>query len=339
MEMSNFIVIGENIHCTRIIKLGGKHTVELPDGHGVAFKYQGEDRVLAIPNNWGKISPAFNDGKIKHVALAIYQVREGSGDERKTAEDYLLWAADRQIDAGAHFLDVNVDEYSNDPAERTEVMRWVVEFLSQRFEKPLSIDSSSVETLSAGLEACGKKVSSPMVNSVSLERSECIDAIVQFDAHAVVGATGREKMPSDLAERMANFDEIVSMLDTASVPREKMHLDPLVMPVSTDPMNGRILLEAISEAKNRFEGVHLTGGFSNVSFGMPHRKLLNMVFVRLCAEAGADSGIIDPVVMPVTAIAELDTESEPYRLARDFLLGDDMYGMEFIAAHRQGKLG
>ncbi len=178
-----------------------------------------------------------------------------------------------------------------------------------------------------------------MVNSVSLERSECIDAIVQFDAHAVVGATGREKMPSDLAERMANFDEIVSMLDTASVPREKMHLDPLVMPVSTDPMNGRILLEAISEAKNRFEGVHLTGGFSNVSFGMPHRKLLNMVFVRLCAEAGADSGIIDPVVMPVTAIAELDTESEPYRLARDFLLGDDMYGMEFISAHRQGKLG
>ncbi|HUS90857.1 MAG TPA: dihydropteroate synthase [Phycisphaerae bacterium] len=339
MDMSSFTVIGENIHCTRIVKLGGKHTVELPGGgHGLAFRYRDEDRILRVPPDWGERSPAFGSGKVKHVALAIHQALNGSGEDCTAGQDYLAYAAERQIDAGAGYLDVNVDEYSNDPAERGQTMRWLAEFLCARYDVPLSIDSSSAETMADGLEASRKEAVLPMVNSVSLERVEYVDLIRDFDASAVVSAAGKKDLPTDVDGRLANFEQIVGLLEAAGVGRDRMHLDPLVFPISTEPMHGRNFLAATAEAKRRFEGAHLCGGFSNVSFGMPQRKLLNMVFVYLAIEAGASSGIIDPTSMPLEAIAAMDRTSEPFRLAEAFLTGEDMYGMEFIAAHRAGKL-
>jgi hypothetical protein len=61
--------------------------------------------------------------------------------------------------------------------------------------------------------------------------------------------------------------------------------------------------------------------------------------VRLCVEAGASSGIIDPGQISPAAVAGLDTQSEPFRLARAALTGEDQFGMEFITAYREGKLG
>ena len=162
--------------------------------------------------------------------------------------------------------------------------------------------------------------------------------IAQFDTEAVVSAAGREDLPTDVDGRIANFEEIIARLGAAGVGRERMHLDPLVFPVSTEPAHGGRFLAATAEARKRFDGVRLSGGFSNVSFGMPQRKLLNSVFVWLCVEAGASSGIIDPVQTPPAEIEAMDVNSEPFALARAFLTGEDMFGMEFLAAHRQGKL-
>ena len=337
--MSEFAAIGENIHCTRIVKLGGKHTVDLPGGgSGVAFRYGDTDRVLPIPADWAEFSPAFGDGKIKHVALAIHQALNGSAEDGQTGRDYLLWAAQRQVDAGANYLDVNVDEYSNDPAQRIEIMRWLAGLLSENCDLPLSIDSSSRETMVAGLEACRKNVGPAMVNSVSLERVECVDVVAQFDAVAVVSAAGKADLPTDVDGRLANFEKIIEILTAAGVGVERMHLDPLVFPVSTDPMHGKNFLAATAAAKKRFGAARLSGGLSNVSFGMPQRKLLNMAFTRLCIDRGASSGIIDPVQMPPSVILAMDDQAEPFRLAAAFLTGEDMFGMEFIAAHRDGRL-
>lgn len=341
MDLSDFVVIGENIHCTRIVKLGGLHTVELPGGGvGVAFKHEGADCVLPIPEDWAKISPAYADGKVKHMALAIHQATRGaSDDDCRIGEAYLVWAAQRQIDAGAALLDVNVDEYSYKPDEQIAAMQWLATFLNERFDTPLSIDSSNVATVVAGLECCKAPDRKRMINSVSLERQELVEVMARFSAEAVVSAAGVSDLPSDVDGRVANFETILSQLDAAGIERERMYLDPLVLPISTDPMHGRNFLDATAECVRRFDGVRLCGGFSNVSFGMPQRKLLNMAFVHLCAEAEASSGIIDPVQMPVAKIAAMDTSTEAFKLAKAFLTGEDMYGMEFISAHREGRLG
>jgi 5-methyltetrahydrofolate--homocysteine methyltransferase len=339
MEMGSFIVVGENIHCTRIVKSGGKRTTKLPDGHeGVTFKYKGEDRVLPVPSDWAKISPAYNEGKVRHIALAIYHAYEGKSEEnRKAGEDYLCWAAERQIEKGATFLDVNVDEYSYDPAVTGKILKWLVTYLSERYEIPLSIDSSNVNTLTAGLECCPKNTV-PMVNSVSLEREEAVEVVMQYQAHAIVSAAGKKGLPSSVDERLANFTAIVEILDKAGMERAKMHLDALVLPISVDPSNGKNFFESVRKAKETFLGVNFTGGLSNISFGMPNRKLLNLVFTWLFVEAGGNGGIIDPVQMSPEDVAALDPEAESFKLARGVLEGTDMYGVNYIAAYRAKKL-
>jgi len=339
MNMGDFIVVGENIHCTRIVKSGGKRTTKLPDGgEGVTFTYKGEDRILPVPTNWAKLSSAYNEGKIRHIGLAVHHAYEGKTEEtRSVGKDYLCWAAERQIEKGATFLDVNVDEYSYDPAVTKEIMMWLATYLSERYEIPLSIDSSNVNTLAAGLECCRKGIV-PMVNSVSLEREDAIEVVMQYKAHAIVSAAGKKGLPSTVDERLANFTAILGILDNAGMERQKMHLDSLVLPISVDPSNGKNFLESVRKAKELFPDVNFTGGLSNVSFGMPNRKLLNLVFTRLFVEVGGNGGIIDPVQMSPDDVAGLDPEAEPFKLARGVLEGTDMYGVNYIAAYRAGKL-
>ena len=339
MDWQDFIVVGENIHCTRVVKRGGIKTTTTPDGgEAIKFRVRGEERLLPIPPDWGQTSPSFNDGKVKHVALAINQSLSTEGAQKQAAEDYLCYLAQRQIDAGATFLDLNVDEYDTDPAVAAQTMQYMVDFLSSRYDTPLSIDSSNPDTLRVGLEKCRTDIRPPVINSISLERPDVIELAAAFNADAIVNAAGRQGMPCDASERMANFRELVEMLDTAGIARTKLHLDPLVLPISTDPLNGTHVLTAIAQAKAAFAGVHISGGLSNVSFGMPERKLLNMAFTCLCVDAGLDGGIIDPAVMPVSAMAALDRDTEAFQLARDVLTGTDMFGMEYITAYREGRL-
>lgn len=339
MNFENFIVVGENIHCTRIVKRGGIKMTTTADGQeAVKFKVDGEERLLAAPTDWGETSPDYEKGKCKHVALAIHQALNGDSEAVQAGTDYLCYVAERQLAKGATFLDVNVDEYSSDLDLTIEIMDWLTKFLGERYEARLSIDSSSPKTLATGLSNCRPEVGAPMVNSVSLEREEAIDVVKQFGAEAIVGATGRSDMPADAAARMANLREVLGIIAGKGIDIEKLHLDPLVLPVSVDSNNGKHFLEATAAARDEFAGVHLNGGLSNISFGMPQRKLLNMVFIWLCVEAGTDGGIIDPVVMPISSVAKLDPDSEPFGLAKAMLTGEDMFGMEFITAFRDGRL-
>ena len=339
MNMQDFITVGENIHCTRVVKSGGSRTDALPGGgEGVAFKYKGTRHLLPVPSNWADVSPVYTEGNIRHIALAIYQALNGSTEEdRQLGETYLRWAAERQVKNGAKFLDVNVDEYTNVESERVEIMKWTATFLASHSDTPLSIDSSNVKTLAMGLECCKKGVD-PMVNSVSLEREEPVDVVMQYSAEAIVSAAGKSGLPSTIDERMTNFRAIVSILDGKGMARSKMHLDPLVFPISVDPMNGKNLFETTKAAVTEFEGVNINGGLSNISFGMPNRKLLNMVFTWLFAKAGGNGGIIDPVQMSPKAIGELDETSEGFIFAKNVLEGTDMFGGDYIQAHRDGKL-
>ena len=339
MNMTDFIAVGENIHCTRIVTSGGSRTGKTSDGRdAVAFKYQGERYLLPVPAGWGEISPPYNDGKIRHIALAIHQCLSGkTDDERAIAEKYLCWAADRQVKKGAKFLDVNVDEYTNDTAKRVEIMTWLAGFLSERFDTPLSIDSSNAETLNAGLEQC-RKDTAPLVNSVSLEREEAVDVVISYNAEAVVSAAGKSGLPNSVDSRLANFDGIMKILLGKNMKPAKMHLDPLVFPISVDPNNGKSFLDSTRAIRERYPDVNITGGLSNISFGMPNRKLLNMVFTWMFVEAGGNGGIIDTVQMPPADVGALDPDAEAFKLARDVLDGTDMFGGEYIAAFRDGKL-
>ena len=113
----------------------------------------------------------------------------------------------------------------------------------------------------------------------------------------------------------------------------------LVFPISVDGQFGHHCLDAIRALRGKYgPEIHITGGMSNVSFGLPSRKLLNEIFVLMAVEAGADGGIMDPVVSPPAAILALDRRERRYHLAEEVMLGHDERCANFIRAWRKGEL-
>ena len=147
----------------------------------------------------------------------------------------------------------------------------------------------------AGLEAIAPAQARPMLNSASLERLEALDLARAHDCRAVVTAAGERGMPDGSEARVANANRMVEAALARGFAVSDLYIDPLVFPISVDSGFGRHCLDAIRALRARFGAdIHITGGMSNVSFGLPARRLLNDIFVLLAIEAGADGGILDP---------------------------------------------
>lgn len=336
----DFTVIGENLHATRVLLRGGKHVVAAPSGEE-AIRYisaGGETRYLAIPEDIQRRQD-FQEGRVKHVAVAVRAAMSDAESVASEGREYLRTLAERQIKTGADFLDLNVDEVSLRHHEQLAATRWLVRFIEGLSPIPLSIDSSNIDTIRAGIDACEGKAGPPMLNSASLERLEALDLAKQKNLPVIVTAAGDSGMPQDTEQRIANASRIVEAALAKGIPIESLHVDALVFPISVDMQFGNHYLEAIRQLRSKFgDKIHLTGGLSNVSFGLPCRRLVNEVFINLAVEAGIDGGIVDSVANDLNRIFLADKTSRPYQLARDMLLGLDRNCKNFLRAYRKGEL-
>lgn len=336
---SEFTVIGENTHCTRVLLRKGKRIG--PDANGdeaiLWTDLDGTDRTLRIPDVTLESSD-FQEGRVKHVQVGVRTAMAG-GDDADIAIDYLRFVVMRQVKAGVDFLDLNVDEISPDPAARKAAIEWLVQTVQTMTDVPLAIDSSTMETIDAGMSTYEAKTGRPMLNSASLERKDALDVAAKHSAHVVITSAGESSLPSDTETRVANAAQMVELALEKGIPLADMHVDLLVFPISVDSGNGAQFLDAVKQIRERFgPEIHITGGMSNVSFGIPARKLVNEVFINLAIEHGADSAILDPVASDIASIVAADRTSEPYKLASAMLLGEDMFCANFIEAFRDGKL-
>ena len=337
---TEFIIIGENIHCTRVVKREGARGGVAPDGRpGVRFPDGDGERWLALPQSIIDSKEFADSQRIKHVMAAV---RQGlaDGPEAEAARAYVAWMAQRQIDGGADYLDLNVDEISPEVSGRREAMQWLVAAVGPVSSVPLCVDSSDAVVLEAGLDAIDPAWAGgarPMVNSASTERPEVLELVKDRGTPVVLSCTGAS-MPSGTQDRIERAEEIVGMATDLGLSLDSLHVDPLVIPIGVDPMAGGAFLDAVATIRERYgEEIHITGGVSNISFGLPARRIISDVFLDLCVEAGLDSGIIDPVA-DVQAALEPDRGSKAYTLARAMLTGEDAFGMQFIGAFRAGEL-
>jgi len=233
-----------------------------------------------------------------------------------------------------------VDEFSMDLGERIQAMEWTAALVQKASALPLSIDSANVEIMRAGLRACDKARDRPMVNSISLERLSLLDVLKEYKPAVVASAAGEKSLPATAAERLDNLGRLIPQLTSRGIELAWVHVDPLVYTISTDPCNGKSFLESVAAVRKAYgPAIHIIGGLSNVSFGMPSRKLINQVFAWLAVESGGDGGIVDPLQINAVILRALDPAAEPFKMARALLNGEDEFGMNFIAAHREGKLG
>ncbi len=338
-DPGNYIAIGENIHTTRVLLRKGKR-IAGEDGAEVIL-YQAADgsaRQLPIPNSY-KSTQDYDEGRVKHVKIALAAAMQGAGAEAENGLDYLRALAHHQERAGATFLDINVDEFSLKTDEQKAAMQWLVGAVQKMSELPVSVDSSDVEVIRAGLEAYQSTKARPMLNSASLERPDALDLALAHNAEVVVTAAGEKGMPSGTAERVANASRMIDAALEKGLQLGDIHVDPLVFPISVDKDFGLHCLDAIRELRAKYGSeIHITGGMSNVSFGIPGRRIVNDTFVILAVAAGADGGIIDPALSSPREIFAMDRESLGYRLAEDMLLGKDEHCKKYIRAWRKGEM-
>jgi 5-methyltetrahydrofolate--homocysteine methyltransferase len=335
-----FLVIGENIHATRVVKRTGRLAVELEDGTvGVAFHDAAGDRRILPVHPSLVTGRDYAAGKIKHVASAIRWGLDGDL-HAELAAAYVRSLAARQQAAGADWLDLNADEVAPESEVRAAAMAWLVEVIEPFATVPVAIDSSDVGVLAAGVATSRGPAGRLLINSASVERPQVLDLAAASGCAVVLAASARGGMPANADERVANA---VALLETAvahGVAYEAMYVDPLVLPVAVEPDAPAHVLEVARRLRGEYgDAIHLTGGLSNVSFGMPERRLLNDVFIDLAAEAGIDSGIIDPVASDLGRVFTTDRTTEAYGLAADLLLGRDPFGGAYVAAFRAGRLG
>lgn len=338
MKIPLFIAVGENIHCTRILKVGGKSVMKVDGKDVIVYKSGGAAKHLPVPEHFTKNADWQNE-KVKHCAVAVWQGNNGDAAGKAAGTDYIQSLARDQEKAGAKYLDINVDEYSTDADEKVKMIKWTVDVTQKAVKIPMSIDSSNTEILKAGLEACDKSRGAPMVNSVSLERVPAIEVAAAYRAVVIASAAGEKGLPSSTAEKLQNIDMLMPLLEKSGFKKSDIHVDPLVFPISTDGNNGKGFLDGVSAIRGKYgPEIHIVAGLSNVSFGMPTRKLINQVFSWLAVEAGADGGIVDPIQINKDILEKMDVNSEGFKLAKALLMGEDEFGMEFIAATREGRI-
>ena len=196
-----------------------------------------------------------------------------------------------QIEAGATMLDVNAGiPLANEPKILAESIQLIQSFT----DIPLSIDSSIVEALEAGLAVYQGKA---LVNSVTgeEERLEVVLPLVKKYGAAVVAISNDEAgISEDPNERFKVAKKIVERAADYGIDRQDVVVDPLIMPVGAINLAGRSALDLIIRLRSELK-VNTTCGASNISFGLPNRHGMNAAFLSMAAGAGMTSAIMNPL--------------------------------------------
>jgi len=257
------------------------------------------------------------NGTRKQVAQAI-QNRDA---------DFIRQLAEQQFESGATYLDINAGTL---PQREPEDMAWLVENVQEAVpEAILSLDSANPVALRAGIE---KATKTPMINSLSGEKFR-IDGVLplacEFQTELIVLSLDDKGIPKTSEGRLEVVRRLVEMTRKGGLCDGKLYIDPLVMAISTETVNGNVTLETCRKILEEFPEVHLTCGLSNISFGMPLRPMLNQAFMVLAIQAGMDSAIINPE----------ERELRGIMMAAETLVGKDRHCMNFNRAFRAGKIG
>lgn len=225
-----------------------------------------------------------------------------------------------QVEAGAHMLDVNAGiPLADEPA----ILARTIRLVQSLTDLPLSIDSSIVEALEAGLAVYQGKA---LVNSVTGEdeRLERVLPLVKKYGAAVVAISNDETgISEDPDVRFAVARRIVERAADHGIPREDVVVDPLLMPVGAMPTAGRQVFRILGRLRDELH-VNSCCGASNVSFGLPNREGINGAFLAMAIASGLTSAITNPIAEGVRQAV----------MAADVLMGNDRDASRWIRSHR-----
>jgi 5-methyltetrahydrofolate corrinoid/iron sulfur protein methyltransferase len=255
------------------------------------------------------------NGTLKKTAAAIAA--------RDTA--FVQDLAQRQVAAGAAYVDV----IAGTPPEREPAdLIWLIDTVQAVTETPLCLDSANPAALRAGLERVARP---PLINSISGEtrRLEGVLPLVPGRSAGVVALLLDDNgIPKDVEGRLVVARQILDRTRAVVVPDEQVYIDPLAIAVSTRQDGALVALDTMRALRAEAPAVRFSIGLSNISFGLPVRKVVNRVFLTLALAAGLDAAILDP----------LDDSLYSELLGAELVLGRDRFCRKYTNAFRAGRV-
>lgn len=241
-------------------------------------------------------------------------------------EQFIYNLAVKQAEAGANYIDVCA---STAPEFEAETLKWLMDIVQDAVDKPLCIDSPNARTIEAVFQYAKKP---GIINSVSEEGEKCevIYPMIQGTTWQVIGLTcDNHGIPCDVQTRVDITKVLVEKAARYGITPDRIHIDPLVMALSTDNTSLMNFVETTRTIKEMYPTIKVTSGLSNISFSMPLRKVVNQGFLTIAAFIGMDSAIMDPCNRDMLATL----------LATEALLGRDRYCRSYSTAYRKNKIG
>lgn len=135
-------------------------------------------------------------------------------------------------------------------------------------------------------------------------------------------------MPKSVDDIVNCGKAIVGELENIGYKRDDIFIDPLIQPMGVDINSGMMAMDAVRAIMTDLKGVHTTGGLSNISYGLPQRKIINRSFLLMMMANGFDSAIMDPLDRDIMAILKTG----------EMLVGNDEYCMHFLKAVRAEEI-
>jgi len=238
---------------------------------------------------------------------------------------FIRGLAKDQVDAGADLLDVNAGVAG---ADEVEGLVWLVDLVQKAVDVPLVLDSANPEAIKAALKVHKGR---PMINSISGERQkldELLPVIAENDCSVIALCLDDKGIPETPEARMDIASMMVKKATAAGIKQKDIYVDPLILSMGTDWQAAKVSLDTMKLIRKQMPEVRITGGMSNIGFGMPNRRLLNLVFLTMAMAVGLDAAVIDA----------RDKKLMTAVLAGKAILAEDPYCKTYFKAHRAGKL-
>ncbi len=230
--------------------------------------------------------------------------------------------AQAQADAGASYIDVNCGTFLE---EEVELLPWLVETVQKAVDLPLCLDSPDPGALAKAIEV---HRGVPLINSISGEEERFCKVLPlarKSEASVIALCMDDSGIGDDSSSRVRAGEKLGQRLLAEGISQERIFFDPLLRPVATEGGAGLVALETIAGLRKAFPKAHIICGLSNISFGLPNRRLLNRTFLSLAASQGLDSAILDPT----------DPQMRSCLAALAALLGEDDFCMNYLTFIRE----
>ncbi|MDI6844617.1 MAG: dihydropteroate synthase [Candidatus Saccharicenans sp.] len=208
-------------------------------------------------------------------------------------EAYLTGLALEQEKAGCAYLDLNASTLIEREAE---IISWAIPLLQQKISVPISIDSPNPATLEAGLRVHRGRALLNSLPGKTPEMDEILPLIRDYKPQVIVCCLDNHGLPETPEDTLRVAVKTLNRLfQETSLREEDVFLDPLVRPLAVFPEAGKLLLESLLLIRRELPGIKTVAGLSNISYGLPRRRVVNLTFLTNLIGHGLDAVIADPL--------------------------------------------